>query len=127
MTVQLVLRVVSRLPQGGYPGDESSVDYLAEIHRGRSVSRMGGVPPDPWLESQLEAAMAPYVGRLPAEELDWMRERLIETLMSEAKGIDLVRKARPRVVLQSGAMRKLGGEAKPPIKVAASDKRRGKK
>ncbi|MEZ4308845.1 MAG: hypothetical protein R3F14_12465 [Polyangiaceae bacterium] len=59
---------------------------------------------DPWLAEQLDAAMAPYVGRLPESELAWMRERLAEALLTERRGAELVRRARPRVVEASGTV-----------------------
>lgn len=57
---------------------------------------------DPWIQAQLDAAVAPYVGRLPAEEIAWMRERLSEALATERRGTELVRRAKPRFVEKSG-------------------------
>lgn len=63
---------------------------------------MDGLLADPWILAQIDAAVAPYAGRLPAEEIAWMRERLLESLASEPQGRDLVQRARPRVVDRSG-------------------------
>ncbi len=64
---------------------------------------MQGLLADPWIRAQIDAAVAPYVGRLPAEEIAWMRERLAETLASEPGAADLLKRARPRAVVeQSG-------------------------
>lgn len=63
---------------------------------------MEGLDTDPWLEAQLDAAVAPYVSRLPAEEIAWMRDRLAEALMTERRGLELLRRARPRFVERSG-------------------------
>lgn len=72
--------------------------------------------PDPWIEAQIDAAVAPYVGRLPAAEIAWMRDRLAEALMTERRGQELVRRARPRVVERSGEVHTggAGGEAQAP-------------
>ncbi len=59
---------------------------------------------DPWIQAQLDAAVAPYVGRLPAEEIAWMRERLSEALATERRGTELVRRAKPRHVEKSGEL-----------------------
>lgn len=59
---------------------------------------------DVWLEAEVEAAVAPYVGVLPEEELGWMRERLRETLQSDAEAASLAHAARPRHVDQSGTV-----------------------
>ena len=57
---------------------------------------------DPWIAEQIEAALAPYAGRLPARELDWMREQLAETLTQDEQASRLLRQAHPREVDQSG-------------------------
>ena len=57
---------------------------------------------DPWIQAEVDKALAPYAGRLPASELAWMRERLLDSLSLEDKGVDLVRRARPRYVEESG-------------------------
>jgi hypothetical protein len=66
---------------------------------------MHGLLSDPWIQAQIDAAVAPYVGRLSEEEIAWMRERLAETLASEKRAADLVKRARPRVVERSGEVR----------------------
>lgn len=66
---------------------------------------MQGLLVDPWIQAQIDAAVAPYVGLLSAEQIGWMRERLAESLASEPRGRELVRAARPRVVERSGEVR----------------------
>lgn len=66
---------------------------------------MQGIAGDPWVLAQIEAAVRPYLGRLAEEEIEWMKERLRESLLEEAAGRDWVRRARPReAVEQSGEM-----------------------
>jgi hypothetical protein len=84
---------------------------------------MDGLLADPWIQAQIDAAVAPYVGRLPAEEIAWMRERLAEALATEKRGQDLVRRARPRVVERSGEV--VRGEAAPPAPQARRGRRAG--
>ncbi len=57
---------------------------------------------DPWIAAQVDAAVAPYVGRLPAEEVAWMREQLAEVLLHDEEAIRLLRRAQPREVDESG-------------------------
>lgn len=65
---------------------------------------MLGLVADPWIQAQIDAALAPYVGRLPADDLAWMREQLVATLVNERHARDLMSRARPRVVEQSGEL-----------------------
>jgi hypothetical protein len=62
---------------------------------------------DPWVAAQIERALAPYAGRVSAEELEWMREQLVATLREDEGAAQLLRRAHPRVVEESG-------EARPP-------------
>lgn len=71
---------------------------------------MQGQDVDPWLEAQIDAAVAPYVARLPPEEIAWMRDRLFEALTTERRGQELARRARPRVVEHSGEVRTDGAQ-----------------
>jgi hypothetical protein len=57
---------------------------------------------DAWIAARVDEAVRPYVGRLPAGELAWMREQLAEILASEPEAADLVRRAHPRVADTSG-------------------------
>ncbi|WP_437579144.1 hypothetical protein [Sorangium sp. So ce887] len=57
---------------------------------------------DPWIAAQVDAAVAPYVGRLPAQEVAWMREQLAEVLLHDEEAIRLLRRAQPREVDESG-------------------------
>lgn len=61
---------------------------------------------DPWIAAQVDAAVAPYQGRLPASELAWMRDQLAETLASNERAAKLVRRTRPTVVEESGEVRR---------------------
>ena len=63
---------------------------------------------DPWIAAQVDAAVAPYVGRLPDDEVAWMREQLAETLASDEHAAKLLRRARPVIVDRSGAVRRDG-------------------
>jgi hypothetical protein len=57
---------------------------------------------DPWIAERVEAAVAPYAGRLSPGEISWMRDQLAEVLASDEKAKQLLRRARPVVVEQSG-------------------------
>ncbi|KYF68305.1 hypothetical protein [Sorangium cellulosum] len=57
---------------------------------------------DPWIAAQVDAAVAPYVGRLPAHEVAWMREQLAEVLVHDEEASRLLRRAHPREVDESG-------------------------
>jgi hypothetical protein len=61
---------------------------------------------DPWIAAQVDAAVAPYVGRLPAAEVAWMRDQLAETLGSDPRAQKLLRRARPPTVDRSGEVRR---------------------
>lgn len=64
---------------------------------------------DPWIAAQVEAAVAPYVGRLSAEEVSWMRDQLAETLATDENAALLIRRARPIQVQESGEVRRDSG------------------
>jgi hypothetical protein len=70
---------------------------------------------DPWIAAQVEAAVAPYVGRLPASQLSWMRDQLAETLATDERGARLLRRARPVTVDESGEVRRDAGGAATPV------------
>ena len=57
---------------------------------------------DTWVSQQIDAALAPYEGRLSATELAWMREQLAEVLASDEHAALLLRRAHPREIEQSG-------------------------
>lgn len=77
---------------------------------------------DPWIAAQIEAAVAPYVGRLSAREVAFMREQLAETLASDERAARLVRRARPVVVEESGEVRRDAGATITPIQAAKRNK-----
>ena len=78
---------------------------------------------DPWIAAQIEAAVAPYVGRLPENEVAWMREQLADTLATDERAVKLAGRARPAQVEQSGEVRRGAGGVVTPISAA----KRGKK
>ena len=80
---------------------------------------------DPWVAAQIDAAVAPYVGRLPAREVAWMREQLAETLASNDKAGNLLRRAKPAVVEQSGEVRRGTTATVTPIGAAGRPKAAG--
>ena len=81
---------------------------------------------DPWVSAQIDAAVAPYVGRLSAGEVAWMREQLAETLAEGGKAEALLRRAQPAVVEQSGEVRRPGtGAVVTPIGAARRSKAAG--
>ncbi len=51
---------------------------------------------DPWIAAQVDAALAPYAGRLPASELAWMRAQLADVLARDERAARLLRLAHPR-------------------------------
>lgn len=59
-----------------------------------------GTNADPWLLAQIEAAVAPYLGRVPETDIAWMRERLAEAIATDPRAIDLVKRARPRAAVE---------------------------
>jgi hypothetical protein len=79
---------------------------------------------DPLVVAQIDAAVAPYVGRLSAGEIAWMREQLAETLGSDPRAIKLLHRVRPATVDQSGDV-KVGGAAAPPARGVKRNKSAG--
>jgi hypothetical protein len=70
---------------------------------------------DPWTREQIEAAVAPYVHLLSAEQLAWMREQLAETLATDEHAAKVLRRARPHLVEESGELgTELSDEVTPP-------------
>jgi hypothetical protein len=61
---------------------------------------------DPWVLAQIERAVAPYVGKLPAQEIEWMRKQLAEAVSEKPSLSRLLRRARPPVVDESGEVRR---------------------
>lgn len=57
---------------------------------------------DPWIAAQVDAAVAPYVGRLSPGDIAWMREQLAEVLSRDPRATRLLRDAHPREPDQSG-------------------------
>ncbi|MFT3766227.1 MAG: hypothetical protein QM820_12045 [Minicystis sp.] len=82
---------------------------------------------DPFIAAQIEAAVAPYVGRLSEGEVAFMRDQLAEVLASNERAARLLRRARPVTVEESGEVRRDGGATVTPIAAAKRAKagRRG--
>jgi hypothetical protein len=57
---------------------------------------------DPWVAARIDAAVAPYRGLLPIEDLDFLRDELAERLVSDEHAARVLRRAAPRHVEQSG-------------------------
>jgi hypothetical protein len=68
--------------------------------------RMHPLLTDPWIAEQIDAAVAPYVGRLSAGEVAWMREQLAETLATDETAARMLRRATPVQVDESGEVRR---------------------
>jgi hypothetical protein len=86
---------------------------------------------DPWIAAQVEAAVAPYQGRLSDAELSWMRDQLAETLASDKKADLLLRRAHPVQVDESGEVRRDaghdGGGLRPQTPAHDATRRKNKK
>jgi hypothetical protein len=76
---------------------------------------------DPFVAAQIDAAVAPYVGRLSDAEVAWMRDQMAETLASSERGARLLRRARPMTVDESGEVRRDGAVVTP---IGAARRRR---
>jgi hypothetical protein len=68
---------------------------------------------DPWIAARIDAAVAPYVGRLSAGEIAWMRDQLAETLVADEHAARLAHRARPAQVERSGEVRRDGPLPRP--------------
>jgi hypothetical protein len=86
---------------------------------------MDTVLDDPWIAAQIEAAVAPYVGRLPDDQVAWMRAQLADTLTHDPRAAQLARRARPAQVEESGEVRRGPGGAVTPIGAAKRRKSAG--
>jgi hypothetical protein len=65
---------------------------------------------DPWIAAQVDAAVEPYRRRLPAAEIEWMRDQLAETLSSNERAQKLLRRVRAGVVDRSGEVERGGAD-----------------
>jgi hypothetical protein len=82
---------------------------------------------DPWIAAQIDQAVAPYRGRLPASEVAWMREQLAEVLASDESAARVLRRAHPHPVDESGvvACASSPGEVAAPPEHRSARRRRG--
>ena len=60
---------------------------------------------DPWIADRIDRALALYEGRVPPEDLAWMRDQLAEVVASDPQTARLARRARPVDVAESGEIR----------------------
>lgn len=60
---------------------------------------------DPYVAGQIETALNTFAGRLDAEELAWMRDRLAELLADEPVARELLSQAHPRGTVDSSGER----------------------
>lgn len=51
---------------------------------------------DPFVAAEIEAVVAPYVGKLPDDEVAWMRDQLAELLESDPEARAALAGAHPR-------------------------------
>lgn len=72
---------------------------------------------DSWVASQVEAAVAPYIGGLSEGEVAWMRDQLAEVIESHPRLVKLTRRARPPEVDTSGEVRRGPGGTVTPVTV----------
>ncbi|MBK8259621.1 MAG: hypothetical protein IPK82_44065 [Polyangiaceae bacterium] len=57
-------------------------------------------PKDDFLEAEVQRALAPYRGRVSAQELAALEEVVRDTLANDPVAVNLLRAARPRAVPQ---------------------------
>jgi hypothetical protein len=75
---------------------------------------------DPWVAARIDAAVAPFRGRISDRDLAFLRAQLAETLASDARAARTLARARPRVVDESGEAL-VGGAAVRPLPRAGGD------
>lgn len=63
---------------------------------------------DPFVAAQIDDAVAPFVPRLPADELAWLRDQLALFLQTDAEAALLLQGAHPRNLDASGERGPLG-------------------
>lgn len=61
---------------------------------------------DPWIAARIEAAVAPYVGRLSDEQIAWMKEQMAASLEGHENAATLLHRARPVHVDESAEVRR---------------------
>jgi hypothetical protein len=62
---------------------------------------------DAFVLAQIERALEPFIGRLDADELSWMREQLARTMVEDEQARALLLGAHPRTVETSGEQLRL--------------------
>ncbi len=60
---------------------------------------------DPFVAAEIEAALAPYIDRLPAEQLEWMREQLAMALQDDPAARAALDGAHPRAEVDESGER----------------------
>jgi hypothetical protein len=59
---------------------------------------------DPWVAEQIDAALAPHAARLSAQELEWMRARLVDATRDDEGLAQAIRGAVVREPDDSGSL-----------------------
>lgn len=113
------------MPQriGRHAAVDGEKEEVARPRAARYSRRVHPLLADPWIAAQIDAAVAPYVNRLPPDEVAWMREQLAETLAEDDAAAELLQRAKPVHVEQSGEVRR--GALVTPISAARRSKRAG--
>lgn len=81
-----------------------------------TISAMNPLLTESWVAAQIDAAVAPYRGRLSEAQVEWMREQLAEVLARDESAARLLARALPRQVDESGVVPTVGsprGAAEP--------------
>ncbi|MBN4059105.1 hypothetical protein JYT22_00465 [Endomicrobium sp. AH-315-J14] len=68
---------------------------------------------DPFVAAEIEVAIAPYLGKVPEEELEFMRDELARLLEDDPEARLALDGAYPREVDESGTQEKRGAKVTP--------------
>ena len=66
---------------------------------------------DPFVDRAIDDAMAPFLGLLVKEDLDWVRGQLVSLLQDDIEARALLQAAHPRNVDRSGEQLQPGADA----------------
>ena len=100
--------------------------FLADDPSGQTEGAMSHpLRSDPFVAAEIESAIQPYVGMLPDEDLEWMREQLACTLADDEGASALLSAAHPRSdVDESGTRSRSPGMKKLAEEAEAKERRR---
>lgn len=56
---------------------------------------------DPWIQARIDAALAPYQKLVSPDDLAFLRDELAEVLVRDERAARTLRRARPRMDVQS--------------------------